>query len=708
MSSFSRITALACMTTPLVVFLVPGAHAQQPSFAPVEVIDTAPAPGSSLGLDVPAPTGSRLELAPRDTPASVSSISRADMAERSITRAQDAAVRMPGITEAPAPGNGGTRLAARGFLGHNSVAQLVDGTRLTVAVGTLTYPFSTWPLEAVEVLRGPASVLYGDGSIGAAVNYLTKQPLFARSEREAFASVGSFSTVQGGVGLRGPLGEVLAYSLYVDAAHSDGYRRFEDYDRRNWSLALAARPMQGLKVTFSLDGGSNDDARYFGSPLQDGALVPALRRTNFNVQDSVVKYNDRMWRVRTQYQPHEHFTLRNETYHLRANRHWRNSEAATFNAAGTLINRSDYLEIIHNQEQTGSRLDATWNGSLGRFALGLEGYKTKFLHTNNSPYGGASAVDLWHFDPGYFTSPVATTPGRHATLQTVALFAENALDLSAQWKLVTGLRSDHIRFDNHALRTGAQQRLKYSPVTGRVGAVWTASEALSLYGQYGTGTDPVSGAMSLPGGSTEFDLTKGRQVEVGAKGALPAAVAMPGEWTVALYRIEKRNLLSRDPEHPDVVQQIGQQSSTGVEWALAFEPARGWTVDANVTYLRARYDDFHEVVSGTAVSRSGNVPAGVPQRTANLWNTWHIHPAWKAGLGLRHVGRRPANTANTAHLPAYTVMDASLAWTPAAGRSLTLAVHNLGDRDYALTGSGNLRWRLGAPRTVQLTARFMF
>jgi len=279
MTSLSRITALACIATPLVVLPAPSAHAQQPSLAPVEVIDTAPAPGSSLRLDVPAPTGSRLELAPRDTPASVSSISRADMAERSITRAQDAAVRMPGITEAPAPGNGGTRLAARGFLGHNSVAQLVDGTRLTVAVGTLTYPFSTWPLEAVEVLRGPASVLYGDGSIGAAVNYLTKQPLFARSEREAFASVGSFSTAQGGVGLRGPLGEALAYSLYVDAAHSDGYRRFEDYDRRNWSLALAARPMQGLKVTFSLDGGSNDDARYFGSPLQDGALVPALRRT---------------------------------------------------------------------------------------------------------------------------------------------------------------------------------------------------------------------------------------------------------------------------------------------------------------------------------------------------------------------------------------------------------------------------------------------
>ena len=56
-----------------------------------------------------------------------------------------------------APGNGGTSLVARGFAGHNSVAQMVDGTRLVVASGTITYPFSAWPMESVEVLRGPAS-----------------------------------------------------------------------------------------------------------------------------------------------------------------------------------------------------------------------------------------------------------------------------------------------------------------------------------------------------------------------------------------------------------------------------------------------------------------------------------------------------------------------------------------------------------------------
>jgi len=101
-------------------------------------------------------------------------------------------------------------------------------------------------------------------------------------------------------------------------------------------------------------------------------------------------------------------------------------------------------------------------------------------------------------------------------------------------------------------------------------------------------------------------------------------------------------------------------------------------------------------------------PNGVPERVGNLWTAWRWHPQWNIGMGLRHVGRRPSNTANTAHLPAYTLLDAMLAWHPTAEHTVTLAVKNLTDRDYALSGSGNLRWRLGAPRTVHLTAHVSF
>ncbi|MBJ7311162.1 TonB-dependent receptor [Rugamonas sp. CCM 8940] len=700
-SALAAVTAAVC----------PPGHGQtqtQSTLSTIEVTASRSG-GATLGLDAANGTGSRLGLSARETPASVSTLGSADMAERSLTRAQDAAVRLPGVSEAPAPGNGGTSLVARGFAGHNSVAQMVDGTRLIVASGTITYPFSSWPLEAVEVLRGPASVLYGDGAIGAAVNYVTKQPRFDRRQGEAFLSAGSYGAVQGGIGLRGPLSDTVAYSVYADAEQGDGYRRDMAYKRQNLSAAVTLRPNRDLHVTLSLDAGHNDDAHYFGTPLRNGQLDERLRRTSFNVDDALAVYNDRMWRARVEYQAAPGVRLRNETYYLTSKRHWRNAEAYAFNGAGPLVNRGDYLEILHDQEQLGNRFDAVVDGHVAglanRFVAGFDWYRSKLLHSSNAPYGGGSVVDPFDFAPGRFISPVPTLPGRRAVLQTGALFAEDVLDLTPSWKLVAGLRRDSMDFDNQDLRSGVALTKSYSPVTGRLGAIWAVTPQLSLYGQYGTGTDPLSGALALPNGSTSYDLTKGRQLEAGAKGSIPA---MRGEWSAALYKIEKRNILSRDADNPNITLQIGQQSSTGVELAFAAEPLRGWTVDANLALLRARYDDFNEVVAGKAVSRGGNTPSGVPQRTANLWTGYRFLPQWQAGLGARHVGLRQSNTANTSNLPSYTLFDAALSYQYSSSLSLTLALKNLADRDYALSGSGGARWLMGAPRTAQLTARSSF
>lgn len=198
------------------------AFAQTADLPTVNVTGTGQAPNSSLGLNIPSATGSRLGLTPRETPASISSISAADLEERNITRVQDAVKRMPGFTDSASAGNGGTGLTARGFSGHNSVAQMIDGTRLVVGAGTLTFPFSTWPYESIEALRGPASVLYGDGSIGAAVNYITKQPRLDRRESEAFVSLGSHGTAMGGIGSRGPNSDTLAYSAYMSGEKTSG------------------------------------------------------------------------------------------------------------------------------------------------------------------------------------------------------------------------------------------------------------------------------------------------------------------------------------------------------------------------------------------------------------------------------------------------------------------------------------------------------
>lgn len=698
-----KLSAVYIATSSLIVSL--HALAQTAELPTVHIIEAVQAPNSSLGLNVPGTTGSRLGLKPRETPASVTSISSADLEDRNITRVQDAVKRMPGFTDSASAGNGGIGLTVRGFSGHNSVAQMIDGTRLVVGSGTVTFPFSTWPYESIEALRGPASVLYGNGSIGAAVNYITKQPLRSHTEHEAYLTFGSYGTVLGGVGSRGPMSDTLAYSAYVSGEKSSGFRADNAYSRQNYSLALLIQPSNALKVTLSADAARNDDSTYFGTPLINGQLDDRLRRTSFNVQDALVKYDDQWLRAKIEYQASDRIKLRNETYFLSSDRHWRNTESYTYVPATRRVTRSDYLEILHDLSQTGNRFDATFDGTLGgmknRLVAGFDVSHVDFRHTNNSPYPGSSSVDPFNVVPGNFSSSVATTPRRQARLDSTAFFAENALDLTSQWKLVAGLRQDRMTLDNTELLTSAFTRQTYSPLTGRVGAVWRATNEVSVYGQYATGTDPLGGSLNLPTVANQT-LTRGRQVEFGAKGELPS---VRGEWTSSVYRIEKHNILSRDATNPLVTQQIGQQSSTGVELALAMEPVRGWSVDANLAMLRARFDSFNEVQGALLVSRTGNTPVNVPERIANVWTSYRFAPKWQAGVGLQYVGTRAANTANTLHFPSYTTLDALLRYEFSRSTSLALSVSNLTDKDYAISGTNNTRWLLGAPRAVYLTAR---
>lgn len=112
-------------------------------------------------LDVPNATGSRLNLTPLETPASITTIDGDTIRARGDQSIVEAQTRAPGITSVANLGNGGTALAARGFSGQGSVLQLIDGVRLFPAAGTITFPTDPWMVEKIDVLSGPASVLYG-------------------------------------------------------------------------------------------------------------------------------------------------------------------------------------------------------------------------------------------------------------------------------------------------------------------------------------------------------------------------------------------------------------------------------------------------------------------------------------------------------------------------------------------------------------------
>jgi iron complex outermembrane receptor protein len=660
-----------------------------------------------LAIDEPTQTGSRLGLTPLETPASIEVLGGDTIRARGDVSVIDAATRATGITGSPGPGNGGTAMAARGFSGHGSVMQLFDGTRLYAGAGTVTFPFDTWSVDRIEVLRGAASVMYGEGAIGGAINVVPKKPTRGPIQNQALVTLGSDATRQVAFGSGGAIDDKLSYRFDISHRTTDGFMQRGEAESLAVGAAVRLDVSPQLQFTLSHDEGVQSPQRYYGVPLIDGRLGSQTLRQNYNLDDAEIKYRDKWTRLDAVWTPDAAVTVRNQLYRLESKRHWRNSETYTYSATTRRVTRGDYLEIGHDQEQVGNRTDATFRhglfGMANQVLVGFDVNRIDFQHSNDSPYGGRSVVDPFAFNPGYYASPVAYTPRYRTRTDTYAFFTEDKLAFNDRWSVVGSLRWDHAKVARTDLQSAANNLGKtFEYATGRLGVVYAPDAAQSFYAQVARAADPLTSLISTSATQVPFELSTGKQVEVGYKRQL---ADNRGAWTVAAYRIEKNKLLSRDATDPTVTQQIGQQSSEGIEATLDLALTPTLNLEANVAKLRARYDDFNEVVGGKLVSRAGNTPSGVPEEAANVWLNWRFLPRWEAALGVRYVGPRQVDTANTRKIGSYTVADASVSWQANASLKLALRAYNLADRRYPVSFSnGGNQWLLGRPRSFELSA----
>lgn len=668
----------------------------------------APAP-RGLNLATPAPSASRLGLTPLQTPASVDVIPGAVVRERGQITVNEAVTQNGvGIASTASPGTGNSAFSARGFVGTNSVMRLYDGVRLYTS--TQTFPFDTWNVARIEVLRGPASVLYGEGAVGGVIDVVPKRPTFTQTN-EARVGFGSDYTRRVAAGSGGPISDVLAYRLDVSRNAGAGWLRPNgDFENLAVSGSLLYRPSADLAVTVSNDYGDTAPERYWGSPLVNGRVPRILRDTNFNVADSEIRWRDNWTVLKAEWSPSAELSVRNVAYRMTSDRFFRNAEGSAFLPATGLVQRSLFAEIRHDQEQIGNRLDATLRGDVfglpSRTVLGAEVNRIRYRHINNRPYGGTDLVDPFAFVPGRFINLAGTAPGYENVVDQYALFAENRLVLTEELWLVTGLRYDAPTIRGADLRAGTRFRSDFEALSWRAGLVYQPRPDVSLYAQVATAVDPVGNFVSLQPAQKDFRLSTGRQVEIGAKGLFWAGTA---EWTLAGYRIVKDNLLSAVPGQPGVGVQVGSQSSQGFEAALSLSPWENWRLDANLALLHAQYDDFSQTVTGRVVSYAGNLPVDVPERVANLWLAWTFAPRWEARLGVQHVGPMASDFANLLLRPDYTLLNTVLDYRPDPGSRLSLRVYNLTDEVYAAARGGNATsLLLGRPRTVELVYDVVF
>jgi iron complex outermembrane receptor protein len=673
---------------------------------------------STTDLNAPNTTGSRLPGTARDIPASVESINQATMQERGKTSWVDALQGLTGFTSAIRPGAAGVA-STRGFT-ENGIAVLYDGIRVTnTTISTRNY--DSFIFDRIEVLRGPASVLYGEGAIGGAINLVRKHP---SGTSEPFETITSLSTREGirqAVGKGGPLGNGFSYRLDGVVNKYDG--PVNDNEIRYGNLAGALRwdvtPQLSSTVDFDYMKSKIENA-YWGTPLVHGQIRSDLREVNYNNLPNN-KYDDSvLWlRWNTTYDT-EDLKIRNRFWSYQSDRDWINTYRFVYIPAGgkcsfrdqTLDNttgtdqvcRRTWENLGYDHRFIGDRFDVNWNGSLGAMplstVLGVEIASTRWDSPRNE-VTSLQFVDPYNPAPtDFFSRGTPRTQNVRADLMQKSAFGEARLEVLKGVKIVGGFRVDQMDVDYNRQPANQLYNKSFTPSTYRVGALWDIRPDTTLYTQYATAVEPRFALFTLGVTDTPFSLTNARQVEGGVKHSFANG---RGELLASVYHIEKTDIPSTDPVTGFTVQ-VGKQSSRGFEVAGSYRPIDTLRLEANFAYVHARYDEFRTSMSASG-DFTGNAPPNVPQVVANFGVTWQPYQDWAAGAWINHRSSIKADDTNLVTLPAATIVDVFATYRFATNADMTFRVRNVTDAIYAAWATDASYVILGPPRTFEVSLR---
>lgn len=729
-----RAAARALLPLASLALPVPQCFAAQTTAFELPEVRVGASRATPLDSGTPADSASLLGLTPRQTPASVEVIDRVQLRSRGIRSVTEAAQAATGVTAADFPAEPAA-FSMRGYT-NSQINILYNGIRLGPQNMT-SRVMETGNLERIEILKGPASLMSGEGAAGGAINFVTRRPHSGPSDVEAHASIGSFGTVRGSFGAGGSTAvQGLDYRLDLSRTSSDGH--VDDTGSRNGHLsaALDFRVRPQLKLWTALEYKFDRASPYWGTPLVSLAAAGAnalggivsgtyvsgfnatdlgavtidgrTRKTNYNVLDNRNEADEYFLRAGFEWTPGTGMTLRNQTYHYAAKRVWSNNEIIAFNAGTGLVDRERFY-VAHDQALTGNKTELQFDGRVGgmanRAVLVLDASLLDFDRPGAGNFPG-DAVTL--IDPARGTYGPLVLRRQGTDIRTIAFAIEDRLQLSSGTALVGGLRHESIALDRSHVNPDGSDRpgfpfsKTFRPTTGRAGIVFDPVPGLTVYVQYATGADVAANNLFLLGPTQPLQLTRSRAYETGVRQRFWAD---RGELHAALFDISRSNVYAAAGGR--ALNVAGEQRSRGAELALALRPDRAWSIRANLAYTDAEYRRY----TFAGGDYSGNTPPNVPRIVANADATYRTATVWplEIGASLRHVGERYHSDANTAKLLAYTVADAFVAVDVRSTR-IALRVRNLTDEKYAAWSDPFYpdQILLGAPRSYELTASIRF
>lgn len=690
-----------------VLFFGNAALAQDRYGDDIIVTGTVAQPG---GLDAAMPVASGLGLSAIETPASVDMVDLSQQHRRGARSLAEATRGVTGLTFTTRAGAPGV-FATRGFT-ENALVTLYDGLRVQSATITAR-PYDPLNFERIEVLRGPASLVQGEGATAGAINYVRRKPRLGPLQGEALFEIGKQDRLRAGLALAGGITDAVGFSL--SGSYQDQGSFVEGTDTETAHIVGSIGGTIGDSTHFLIEGdylrARTDDA-YFGSPLINGQIDYRLLRRNYNRSPDNRMADDVLWlRTLLTHEFSDALDYRGQLYFYEADRDWRNFYAFSYIAGPPeQIEARNVESLAYDHRLWGTRHDLKWTTQIGqiesRTVVSLDHSATDFSspRRDGAPSDGTPRP---RFDP-YSPTPAPFIQGerlrqREADVTQTGVSLEQRLTLGAL-SFIGGARVSWI--DGTIARPEASPAVApfdigYTPFDWRAALVFEPAPGSSLYASVTSGKEPVESLLLLPLSQADFRLSHATGYELGYK--LQSGRV---ELAAAAFILNKSRLPSINPSDPNLPPQVGRQEARGFEVSARYAD-RLVSLGANLAYVDAEFKEFNDFGAFRDAVRPANVPEWVFNADAE------VRPVAQLSVGafLQHVGNRPSNNANLLFLPAYTTLDAFIEYRFSPHVRVTGRVANLFDERYvewATQSFGQNNVYFGSPRRFEASVGFRF
>ncbi|WP_047304690.1 TonB-dependent siderophore receptor [Pseudomonas fluorescens] len=643
-------------------------------------------------------SATRTDTSIHETPQSISVVAKDAVEDLGATRLQDALDYAGGVGRANNFGGQGlTTFTVRGFTTGEFYRNGFPINR-----GYPNMPDAN-TIERLEVLRGPATMLYGRGDPGGTFNVVSKQPLPERTVTLG-SQLNDQGMKRGTLDASGPLDEDgrLAYRLNVVGEGGDTFRDHVDTERYGVTPVLSWQVSDATRLIFEGDFMRNNAPLDRGVTRYAKQIGSASRDSFFGEKDVGKLHNDNnMAQLRFEHLLNDDWTLGGGVQWLDGSLKGNAVEANGIAADGRTLGRNfNYRKLEWTDRDAQLNLTGHFDtaGLQHTLLTGIEyeDYDYQSIIQRSSGAVGAYPIDL--FDPVYGQPrPALTRTPTHdkENLKTYAAFVQDQVALTDKLKVLAGARFERFEHDYETYVPGGKSwQASDNAVTPRIGVSYDLTETLALYADTARSFKPNTGASRLGGG---FAPEKGKSYEMGIKWeALDQQLSVDA----AIYQIEKRNVLTADPVDSTFSVAAGEVRSRGLDVNVAGNLTPEWRVIGGYAYVDAE-------VTKDNVLRSGTRLLNIPKNSFSLLNMYEFQDGMLKGLGLggglKYVDERAGQTANTGFsMGSYTVVDLLGFYKVNDKVRLNLDLKNLFDRDYEEGAFGNVYAYPGAPRTLQV------